>query len=106
MIIQQPLLSRDDLKMIDRDETMIYGNVKACIPLCREKLKLEFTLGSQAPRYRRGEILKIDEELMFGVVTRSQVGYIPSVDICFTDDEKNFFRDSYIFRSLKSLNLH
>ena len=81
---------------------MIYGNVKACIPLCRQKLRAEFSKKAGAPRYRKDALIPIDEEMAFGIVTKSQVGYIPSIDICFTDDEKNFFKDSYIFRSLKS----
>ncbi len=58
------------------------------------------------PKYRRGEILPLKEKLIFGIVTRYQVGYIPSVDICFTEDEENFIRDSYLFRPLKSKGLY
>lgn len=85
---------------------MIYGNVKALVPLCREKLKLEFDRKSERPRYRRGEMLPLNESLIFGIVTRSQVGHIPSVDISFTENESTFIRDSYVFKSLVSSNLH
>ncbi len=85
---------------------MIYGNVKAMVPLCREKLRLEFNKTSFKPRYWRGEMIPVREEVIFGIVTRSQVGHIPSVDICFTENEYTFVRDSYIFKSLISNNLH
>lgn len=28
------------------------------------------------------------------------MGHIPSVDICFSEDEENFLRETYIFKSL------
>ncbi len=34
------------------------------------------------------------------------MGHIPSVDICFTEDEETFLRDTYIFKSVISKNLH
>ena len=86
---------------------MIYGNVKALIPLVREKLTLEFD-ENQKPRYKRGIMTPLREKLIYGVVTRSQVGYIPTVDICFGEEEETytFNRDTYVFKSLKSKNLH
>ena len=49
---------------------MIYGNVKAIIPLSREKLTLEFD-ENQKPKYKRGQMTPLRENLIFGVVTRS-----------------------------------
>lgn len=28
------------------------------------------------------------------------MGHIPSIDICFTEDEENFIKETYIFKSL------
>ena len=44
--------------------------------------------------------------MIFGIVTRYQVGHIPSVDVCFTEDEKTFIRDTYVYRTLRSKGLH
>ena len=71
VIIQQHLISPDALKCIEREKTMIYGNVKACIPLCRQKLRAEFSKKAGAPRYRKDELIAIDEEMAFGIVTKS-----------------------------------
>ena len=46
---------------------MVKGNVKALIPLMREKLVLE---GGETTRYRRGERVPIGEKRIFGVLTR------------------------------------
>ena len=86
---------------------MIYGNVKALIPLARERLRLEFYRRGEnlQPKYRRGELVPLKESLIFGIVTRYQVGHIPSIDVCFTEDEQTFIRDTYLFKSLKSMGL-
>ena len=68
------------------------------IPLYRERLTLEYDEG--IPRYRRGAIVPINEELIFGILTRYQVGYVPSLDVCFTEDETTFVRDTYIYKSV------
>ena len=41
MILQIPLLSPEELSHVNRAQTIIYANVKALIPLMREKLIVE-----------------------------------------------------------------
>ena len=107
LIIQQHLLDYDQLQCIDRKDTMIYGNVKAMIPLVRERLGLEFEPNNdQKAKYRRGALEPLRESMAFGIMTKSQVGYIPSVDICFTEDEETFLKDTYVFQSLISKELY
>lgn len=64
---------------------MIYGNVKAVVPLVREQLEAEFNGEDPKAKYKRGEMRPLRESLIFGVLTRHQTGYIPSVDICFVE---------------------
>lgn len=107
VIVQKPLISVNELSFISPTQTQIYGNVKALIPLARERLALEFYRKGDnlQPKYRRGELVGLKEPLIFGLVTRNQVGHIPSVDVCFTEDEQNFIRDTYLYRSLRSKGL-
>jgi len=108
VIIQTPLLTQNDLGVISYTQTMIYGNVKALIPLARERLSLEFYRRGDTiqPKYKRGEMTPWRETLIFGIVTRYQVGHIPSIDVCFTEDEQTFIRDTYLYRALRSKGLH
>jgi hypothetical protein len=106
-IIQQHLLPEDTLKLIDRNLTLIYGNIKAIIPLVRERLQVESDPENEnQPRYRRGPLVPLREKVVFGILTRDQVGHIPSVDVCFTEDEETFLRDTYLFKSLVSAKLY
>lgn len=105
--MQKPLISLNELSFISHNQSQIYGNVKALIPLARERLALEFYRKGDnlQPKYRRGELTGLKESLIFGLVTRNQVGHIPSVDVCFTEDEQTFIRDTYLYRSLRSNGL-
>jgi len=52
----------------------------------------------------------LKEKRIFGILTAKQVGYIPNLQVSFTEDEENFSRDTYSFKSvpvsgLISLNL-
>lgn len=80
--------------------------MKAIIPLVRERLIVEYVENPNSsepkPRYKRGEMVPINEKRIFGILTPYQVGYVPGVDICFTEDEDTFVRDSYIFKSVVS----
>ena len=101
------MISLNELSLISKSQTQIYGNVKALIPLARERLALEFYRKGDnlQPKYRRGELVALKESLIFGLVTRNQVGHIPSVDVCFTEDEQTFIRDTYLYRALRSHGL-
>ena len=101
------MISLNELSLISRAQTQIYGNVKALIPLARERLALEFYRKGDnlQPKYRRGELVPLKESLIFGLVTRNQVGHIPSVDVCFTEDEQTFKRDTYLYKALRSHGL-
>jgi hypothetical protein len=52
MIIQQPFRTTQELKTINKSETIISGNVKAIIPLMRERLKVELDKEGRA-RYKK-----------------------------------------------------
>ena len=72
LIIQQHLLDYDQLQCIDRKDTMIYGNVKAMIPLVRERLGLEFEPNNdQKAKYKRGALEPLRESMAFGIMTKS-----------------------------------
>lgn len=81
---------------------MIYGNVKAVVPLVREQLEVEFDGDNPKSKYRRGDMRPLRESLIFGVLTKHQTGYIPSVDICFVEEQERYLRDTYVFKSLDS----
>jgi len=73
-LLQQPLISEDVIKSINRHETIIRGNVKAMIPLFRERLQLEYVqdpAGSNdlKPRYKRGTLEPLYEKKIFGILT-------------------------------------
>ena len=93
-----------DSKMSDEDKakTVLKGNVKAIIPLCREKYHLEVEkIGNELKnKYKRISRDNIFEKRVFGLVICEQVGYIPNVQISFTEDEENFNRDTYLFKPL------
>lgn len=84
------------------------------IPILRERLKLEhmvdennYGFSSESKvRYKRGVQIPLKEKRIFGILTQFQLGYIPSVNICHTEDDESFVRDSYVFKTLKSKNLH
>ena len=77
------------------------------IPLFREKLVFEANENAYIKgRYKRELQTPLREKRIFGVLTKNQVGYIPNVDICFTDDEQTFLRDTYIFKSLISKKIY
>ena len=72
------------------------------IPLMREKYALEYeVVGSiSKQRYRKLDQISLKEKRIFGILTAKQVGFIPNVQISFTEDKENFNRDTYIFKSL------
>lgn len=80
----------------------IFGNIKAMIPIMREKFFLEYEeVGQvQKPRYRKIAQETIKEKRVFGIMTRRQVGHIPNVQVSFTEDEENFNRDTYTFKQV------
>ena len=106
IILHQHFLQLDQLSNL-QDDTQIYGNIKAMIPLFREKLVFEANENAYIKgRYKRELQTPLREKRIFGVLTKNQVGYIPNVDICFTDDEQTFLRDTYIFKSLISKKIY
>jgi hypothetical protein len=70
VILQKPLIKDGAEQLIDRTETLIYGNVKALIPLVRETLKIEpDTVNPQKSNFLRGELQHLREDLIFGILT-------------------------------------
>lgn len=74
------------------------------IPLCREKFELEYESIDKEikSKYRRIDRHELMEKRIFGIVTAKQVGHIPNTQISFTQDEKTFNRDTYVFKPLLS----
>lgn len=69
----------------------------------REKFLLEYEdleNNEQRQKYKIISQSEFREKLIFGIVTANQVGYIPNVNVSFTEDEENFNRDTYVFKSL------
>ena len=100
-ILSYPLF---DSKMSDEQKrvTPISGNIKAMIPLIREKFELDYEeIGTiQKEKYMKIDQITMSEKRIFGILTAKQVGHIPNVQISFTEDEENFNRDTYMFKSL------
>ena len=78
------------------------GNVKALVPLFREKLHCE-NIAENNPnllKFQRGKLEPLYEKHVFGVITAHQVGYVPNVKVNFTENEETFCQDTYVFKSL------
>lgn len=73
----------------DKATTVLKANVKAIVPLCREKYHLEVEkIGNELKnKYKRLSRDNSVEKRVFGVITAAQVGYIPNVQVSFTEDE-------------------
>lgn len=98
LIIQKDVV--ENKAHIDRFNTVITGNVKALIPIQRERLSMECEGDQSKVRYRKGEKSYIKEKRIFGIMTNFQLGYIPSLNVYQTEDEENFMKDVYVFKSL------
>lgn len=72
------------------------------VPLMREKFHLLYEqIGiDKKEKYKRISILPLREKRIFGILTAHQTGHIPNLQISFTQDEENFNRDTYLFKSL------
>lgn len=107
IIIQQPIKVSDQVRestLLNSDknsnlQNVVFGNVKALIPIQRQKFSVESDENDKT-RYRQGQKTVIREKRIFGVLTTYQLGFIPNLDVFCTEDEENFIKDSYIFRSL------
>ena len=68
----------------------------------REKFQLLYEqIGiEKKEKYKRAEISRLSEKRIFGILTAHQVGHVPNLQISFTEDEENFNRDTYLFKSL------
>jgi hypothetical protein len=68
---------------------MMKGNVKAMIPLMREKFTLLYEeIGSVTKeKYKKIGSSTLREKRIFGIMTAHQVGHIPNLQISFTEDE-------------------
>ena len=79
-ILSYPLY---DTKLTDKQkgDTQIRGNIKAIIPLMREKFTLEYEkIGEvQKDRYKRDGVEPLREKRIFGIMTAYQVGHIPNL---------------------------
>ena len=86
----------------------ICGNVKALIPLKRQRFNLEYDDDNTCKaRYKKEEPFFLQEKRIFGVMTRHQVGYNPPLKVCYTEegDDCKFIVDTYIFKSLRATDM-
>lgn len=75
------------------------------IPFMREKFSLEYEdidHKNERVKYRRQGIENVKEKRIFGIFTKFQVGHIPNLQISSTEDEQNFCRETYVFKSMPS----
>lgn len=68
------------------------GNIKVVLPFLREKFTVEQEKidNMLKDRYRKCSQAPLKEKRIFGVMTAHQVGYIPNLQLSFTEDEENF----------------
>lgn len=80
-ILSHPLFDPSTTDEQVKKQTPIYGNIKAMIPIMREKYFLEYEeVGNiQRPRYKKIALDPIKEKRVFGIMTARQVGHIPNV---------------------------
>jgi hypothetical protein len=69
------------MSLAQKKITMARGNVKAVVPIMREKFALEYeevgTITKQ--KYKKTNQSMIKEKRIFGIMTARQVGHIPNV---------------------------
>lgn len=87
--------------------TMVSGNIKAIVPLFRERLTCDEanTLNANMMKFKRGKIEAIREKRIFGILTKSQVGYVPNVKVNFTETTDSFCQDTYKFLSVREVQI-
>lgn len=76
LILNEPVYGPQEAKT-----TIVKGNIKAIIPLMREKFALHYedNGGVSKEKYRRVETQKLNEKRIFGILTKYQVGFIPNL---------------------------
>lgn len=84
LILNYPVYEKNQPK-----SEIVKGNIKAMVPLMREKFALHYedNGGVTKEKYKRVETVKLSEKRIFGILTKHQVGYIPNLQISFTEDE-------------------
>jgi len=88
--------------------TPIYGTIKAMLPLLRESFVREQEEVSEVDirdKFKKVSSRPIIEKRIFGIMTARQVGYIPNLQISTTEDELNFVRETFMFKTLTPKNL-
>lgn len=96
-ILQKPIY---DCAESEKSRTYVSGNIKAIVPLFREKLTCdEAGKGSNINlvRFKRNKIDPISEKRIFGILTADQVGYVPNIKVNFTENTETFCQDTYKF---------
>jgi len=88
----------------EKATTYVSGNIKAIVPLFRERLSCDESSQSNVNlvRFKRGLIEPICEKRIFGILTADQVGYVPNVKVNFTESADTFCQDTYKFKSMRS----
>lgn len=64
-----------------KKQTPVQGNIKAIVPIMRERYTLEYVEvgGLARPRYKRVGLQTIKEKRIFGIMTAKQPGHIPNL---------------------------
>jgi hypothetical protein len=99
-VLAQPELLRQRIEVAADGSAQV--NVKALIPFKREVVSLDQQVdvnGKNQHRIRSRTFLS--EDVVFGVLTPSQLGHMPHMDVCFTEDELEYSKDTYCFVSLR-----
>lgn len=98
-ILKKPLFN-PSLSLAERKKTAVWGNLKAIVPLMREKFIPEnVKIGNvDKPRKRKMGSEPLREKRIFGLFTARQVGHIPNLQTYFTEDQTVLNRDTYTFK--------
>lgn len=96
-ILQKPIY---DCPEDEKSTTYVSGNIKAIVPLFRERLTCDESgkgANINLVRFKRDKIEPISEKRIFGILTADQVGYVPNIKVNFTENSETFCQDTYKF---------
>ena len=86
--------------------TYVRGNIKAIVPLFRERLTCDEaskSVSNNLVKFKRGDIQPIQEKQIFGILTQRHVGYVPNIKVNFTENAETFCQDTYKFQSMRPM---
>lgn len=101
-ILQKPLYQCSSDQ--EKSQTLVSGNIKAIVPLFRERLSCDDAsrVNANLLKFKRGQLEPISEKRIFGILTADQVGYVPNIKVNFTETSETFCQDTYKFQSMRA----